>query len=174
MNPIPYFSLLLAAAIIGLVSAAPSPNKEYDYDAILSSKFMVEISTFSDSYCEEVGTKYFYRAHNEEACNSLPYRNCTVEPAFGSFKQDCPVSSVDLDLEEFVRVDVYNDEECAEFPDSITYFPKKNEGKCVTRGPNNSYFKIDGDQITIGFTNCDKYLKTFSKGECFEQVRVTY
>jgi hypothetical protein len=131
---------------------------------------MVEKAIFSDKDCKDAIIRQFYEADDGIGCEAYSNEQCGSNGEIGSHMYTCPAQETELDMKVYVRLDVYNTEDCSGPISTTSYFPRKNEGMCI---PYDKYgnttesqiLKLEGDKFSVGWSDCNK-LDTYTKGKC--------
>ncbi|KAI3659964.1 hypothetical protein MP638_004991 [Amoeboaphelidium occidentale] len=180
-------SVVLLAALCIVVSGVPqkSPSdmkkedaknddpKNEDAKENSSNKVqMVEKALYSDQNCQDVIIRQFYEADDGIGCGAYSNGACGSNGDIGSHMYKCPAEETELDMKEYVRLDVYNTEDCSGTVSTTSYFPRKNEGKCIPydkfgKNTESRIFKIEGETLSVGWIDCNN-LETFTKGKCVD------
>lgn len=153
--------------------ASSSDMKNDDVKEESSSKVqMVEKALYSDKDCKDVIIRQFYQVDDGIGCSIYSNGQCGSNGEIGSHMYKCPTQEAELDLKEYVRLDVYSTENCSGSVSTTSYFPRKNQGKCTAydklgKNTESQIFKIDGETLSVGWISCDK-LEVYTNGKCVD------
>ncbi|KAI3659963.1 hypothetical protein MP638_004990 [Amoeboaphelidium occidentale] len=180
-------SVVLLAALCIVVSGVPQkspsdmkkedaknddPKNEDAKENSSPNVQMVEKVTYSDQNCQDVIIRQFYEADDGIGCGAYSNGACGSNGDIGSHMYKCPAEETELDMKEYVRLDVYNTEDCSGTVSTTSYFPRKYEGECIPydksfKTTDSQIFKIEGETFSVGWTSCDNLYK-YTKGKCVD------
>jgi hypothetical protein len=127
----------------------------------------VYIFEYTDNECKDVAVKRFIPKNTSDKCSEDP-KNCIKVDGGTSRSLMCGIEGIRDSSDEYVMRDHYRTEDCTGKVVQTIYYPRIKEGMCVATGGESNierFFKIDGDKISIGATDCKNTIQ-YTKNKC--------